>query len=71
MAATIQRMLYPLNEASAMLGVARTTLYKLAGDGQIEMIHVGRKALITEASLVRFVQDRVQAGRDKSDASAR
>lgn len=41
-------------EAMRVLGVGRTTLYLLIQSGKIERVHIGRRSLITWASIERF-----------------
>lgn len=48
------RLFYPMDEAAALIGVKRTSLYKLVNAGKLHRIHIGRKALITTDSLARY-----------------
>ena len=50
-----ERWLLPIPEASAALGVGRSTLYLLAKQGDIEIVHVGSRALVPAASIDAFV----------------
>lgn len=50
-----ERWLLPVPEACAGLGVGRSTLYALAKRGDIEMVHVGSRALVPAASIDAFV----------------
>ena len=47
--------LVPVGDAMRTLGVGRTKFYELAGKGQIELVHIGKKALATKSSLTAFV----------------
>ena len=47
--------LVPVNDAGKILGVGKTTVWKYVGLGQLELVHIGRKALITKTSLTAFV----------------
>jgi excisionase family DNA binding protein len=63
------RLLLPMAEAGEQLGVGRTTMYDLAARGEVEVVHIGRRALVTEESLSAFV-DRLRAkARGPDDAS--
>lgn len=59
MAETTNRMLYPIPEAAELLGVQRSTIYRLVGEGEIERTKIGRRSLITATSIERYV-DRLQ-----------
>ena len=48
-------VLFPVNEAMQALGVGRTTFYKLVKEKRIDLVHIGKKALVTRASLTAFV----------------
>ncbi len=50
-----ERWLLPIPEASAALGVGRSTVYLLAKRGDIEIVHVGSRALVPAASIDAFV----------------
>ena len=52
---TRERWLLPIPEASAALGVGRSTVYLLAKNGDIEIVHVGSRALVPAASIDAFV----------------
>ena len=47
--------LISVGDAMRTLGVGRTKFYQLAGAGKIELVHIGKKALATKASLTAFV----------------
>lgn len=48
--------LYPIADAQQSLGrLSRTTIYNLVNDGQLEMVHVGRRAFITAKSIAAYV----------------
>ncbi len=50
-----ERWLLPIPEASAALGVGRSTVYLLAKRGDLEIVHVGSRALVPAASIDAFV----------------
>lgn len=47
----MQRKAYKVNEATAMLGVGKSTIYKLMNEGRLHRIKVGASTLITAASI--------------------
>jgi excisionase family DNA binding protein len=44
-----------IGEAAHMLGLGRTTIYKLITEGQIEVVKIGRRTLCKAASLSRLI----------------
>jgi excisionase family DNA binding protein len=50
-----ERMLYPFNEIQQKLGISRTTVYQLLGDGQLSSIKIGRRRF-TAAALDAFIE---------------
>lgn len=50
-----QVRLHQLPEAQARLGVGRSTLYNLIADGEIEVVHIGRRALIPSDAIDAFI----------------
>lgn len=46
-------------DACHRLGVSRTTLYELIGNGEIRSFKVGARTLIPEAELRRFVAEKM------------
>lgn len=50
------RLLYPLNEAAALLGVGRTTLYELIRRRELPTTKIGRKSLIHTDDLDRYAE---------------
>ncbi len=48
-------MLYPFNEIQQKLGISRTTVYQLLGDGQLSSIKIGRRRF-TAAALDAFIE---------------
>ena len=49
-------LLLKVEEAARLLGVGRTTLFELIGQGRIQTVRVGRRRLVVRAGLVRFVE---------------
>lgn len=52
----VERLAVPIPEAEQMLGVRRSTIYKLMGAGSISSRKVGRRTLITTASIRSFLE---------------
>ena len=51
------KLAYTVPEALAALGIGRTTFYKLAGQGRIDLRKVGGRTVATAASLQRLVDE--------------
>jgi excisionase family DNA binding protein len=49
------RVLYPLKEVQQMLGVSRTTVYQLLGDGRLPSVTIRRRRFVTAAALIAFI----------------
>lgn len=54
-------LLISVNEALHKLGIGRTTLYSLIDQGELEQVHIGRRALITTKSIEAYVSRLSQA----------
>jgi excisionase family DNA binding protein len=65
-----ERLLYPMTEAAEKLGIHRTSLYALMARGELLSCSIGRRRLIPESEIIRFVARRMKAGRDRADAGA-
>jgi excisionase family DNA binding protein len=60
------RLLHEVPTACRQISCGRTTLYKLAADGEIELVKIGRKTLVPAVSLEAYVdrlRDKAHAGR--------
>lgn len=44
-----------INEAAKVLGLGRTSIYAMLGDGRLESFKLGRRTLIKTASIRRLV----------------
>lgn len=44
-----------INEATKVLGLGRTSIYAMVGDGRLESFKLGRRTLIKTASIRRLV----------------
>ena len=49
-------LLHPVTEAAAILGIGRSMLYQLMAAGEIQTVKIGRRTLVTQAELERYVQ---------------
>lgn len=47
-----------VNVAARMIGIGRTKLYELIGNGEVEAIKVGKATLVTTASLSAMIERR-------------
>lgn len=56
-----QVILISQTEAARLLSVERTTIWRMCGRGDLERVHIGRRALITMASVDAFVESQVQS----------
>jgi len=65
---TPPRWLLPIPAAAAALGVGRSMLYELAARGDLEIVRVGRRALVPVASLDAFVT-RLRENNDSADSA--
>jgi excisionase family DNA binding protein len=45
-----------IEEAAALLGISRSTLYPLVSDGTIPSVHLGRSVLLPYAGLIGFAR---------------
>jgi len=55
----MERLLYPIPEAAARLGIGRTVLYEKIAAGEIESVVIGRRRLVADSALRAYV-DRLQ-----------
>ena len=54
-------LLLTIEGAGKALGVARSTIYELIGNGELEVVHIGRAARVPVESVQGFVR-RLRAG---------
>jgi excisionase family DNA binding protein len=47
----MDRKTYRVNEVAQILGIGRTTIYKLIDEGKLQRIKIGASTLITAASV--------------------
>ena len=50
-----------IQDAAKALGLGRTSIYMMIGDGRLESFKVGRRTLIKTASISRFVNAGAEA----------
>lgn len=56
------RLLHPIPEAAALLGIGRSTVYELIATGEIAVVRIGRRTLIAQVELERYVAHLAPAG---------
>jgi excisionase family DNA binding protein len=62
----VKELLLPVNNAAANLGLGRTKIYELIADGDLKLVKIGKKSLITVASieaLIARLSERADADR--------
>jgi excisionase family DNA binding protein len=52
-----QPLLVTVEEAARLLGIGRTTMFELIGNGEVKSIRLGRRRLIARRSLEHFVDE--------------
>lgn len=65
---TTPRWLLPIPDACVGLGVGRSTLYEMAARGDVQIVRVGRRALVPVASIEAYVQ-RLRSADEPSPAA--
>jgi excisionase family DNA binding protein len=56
-------VLLRIDEAAAILGVARVTIYRLIWRGLIRPVYIGRAVRIPRSEVERFARELVETGR--------
>lgn len=54
----MEQLVVSVNAAAQTLGLGRTSIYALIKQKRIEAIKIGRRTLLTTASIRRFVEER-------------
>jgi excisionase family DNA binding protein len=49
-----------VNDACRAIGIGRSTLYKLAGNGKIKLVHVLGRTLVPESEIERLASEGVE-----------
>ena len=53
----MEQALLPIHpEGSSYLGVGRTTMFRLAAEGEIETVQIGRKRLVPRKALDDYIE---------------
>jgi excisionase family DNA binding protein len=50
------KLAYSIQEACGLLSIGRTTIYALIGQGELAVLKIGRRTLISAKSLDAFIQ---------------
>ncbi|RXH06725.1 helix-turn-helix domain-containing protein [Bradyrhizobium vignae] len=59
------KLAYSIQEACSLLSIGRTTIYALIGQGDLAILKIGRRTLISAKSLDAFIQSiERNSGRD-------
>ena len=59
------KLAYSIQEACGLLSIGRTTIYALIGQGDLAVLKIGRRTLISAKSLDAFIQSTERTpGRD-------
>jgi excisionase family DNA binding protein len=53
-------LLISQHEAARMLGVERTTIWRMCGRGDLARVRIGRRSLITMESINTFIASQVE-----------
>ena len=51
----MKELLVPVNEAAQAINTGRTKIYELIAAGELDLVKIGKKSLITVASVEAFV----------------
>jgi excisionase family DNA binding protein len=51
----VEPLAVSVNDATRVLGLGRTSIYAMIGDGRLETLKLGRRTLIKTASIRRLV----------------
>ena len=71
MVSNIEPLFLPLDDGFKVIGVGRTKGYELIDHGEIQMVKVGKKSLLTVASLKAFAAKlTAQAANSKTGEAA-
>ena len=54
----MEPLIISVNEAAAILGLGRTKIYSLIGDGCLSIVKIGRRTLVTTESIRALVASR-------------
>lgn len=51
------RLLHPIPDAAEVLGIGRSKLYELIAEGKIRTVKIGRRTLVAQDELERYVRE--------------
>lgn len=54
---TSEKIAFTVPEALSAIGIGRTHFYRLAREGKLDLRKVGRRTLVTAASLHRLIEE--------------
>ncbi len=63
---TIERLAVSVEDAAAMAGIGRTTLYAAFGDGSLQSLKIGKRRLIRVDALKAWIDSHEAATRTDS-----
>ncbi|BAD54854.1 helix-turn-helix domain-containing protein [Nocardia farcinica] len=55
--------LHPVPAVMSRLGVGRSKVFELIESGELRSVKIGRRRLVSEASLIEFIEKADEAGR--------
>jgi excisionase family DNA binding protein len=61
MTGSVTRLLYPIPDAQAQLGIGRSTVYELIAKGDLQTVKIGSRTLISHDELVRYARSLTKA----------
>ncbi|MDO8396557.1 MAG: helix-turn-helix domain-containing protein [Bradyrhizobium sp.] len=64
------KLAYSIQETCGLLSIGRTTLYALIGRGDLTVLKIGRRTLISAKSLDAFIGAVEGQGRGRSDRNS-
>jgi excisionase family DNA binding protein len=51
----VERLAWPIAEGARRIGVGRTAIYKLAGEGKLRLVRIGGRTLVPEEEIIRLI----------------
>ncbi len=65
MVTTDDRLIYTVEEAGKLLGIGRSAAYEAARSGEIPVIRIGRRLLVSKIALDRMLSNAGQSSDEK------